>query len=236
MGHTFDLRILLYLNSTAPPNSWGATFWDFVGQNPLCRGFPIFFSVVVLWFSNDSIERRSRMLLGLLGTCAAVLLSVWLQHHLNVHTRPFLDPSLHLQSTPPAWSVGLEHLNSFPSDTATLFFSLATVILLENRIAGGVAFLWASIAAGAARVATGWHYPSDILGALLLGPSCVLLITRARPIQAFFARLLERSGQRIYIVHAILFLFLADAYVLLEGIQNSYVILGKISAYIVKQL
>jgi membrane-associated phospholipid phosphatase len=236
LAPNIDLRILLDLNSMVPPNSRGAIFWDFIGNNPLCRGFPIFFPVVALWFSSDYRRRRSRMLVGLLSTCVAVLLSVWIQHHINVHVRPFLDPTLHLQSTPPAWTVGLRHLNSFPSDTATLFFALTAVVFLENRMAGCIALLWSLIAACVARVATGWHYPSDVVGGFVLGVGCVFLATRIRPLLAFFERRLEQWQPRIYILHAILFLFLADAYVLFAGLQSFCNVFVQMGAYLIRQL
>jgi undecaprenyl-diphosphatase len=236
LAPNFDLRILLDLNSMVPPNSRGAIFWDFIGSNPLCRGFPVLFPVAVLWFSSDSRKRRSRMLVGLLSACLAVLLSVGIQHHINIHVRPFLDPTLHLQSTPPPWTLAFRHLNSFPSDTATLFFALTAVAFLEQRMAGCIAFLWSLIAACAARVATGWHYPSDIVGGFVLGIGCVILATRIRPIQTFFERRLERWQPRMYIVHALLFLFLADAYVLFSGLQSFYNVFAQTGAYLISKL
>jgi membrane-associated phospholipid phosphatase len=231
-----DLPLLLKLNSMVPAHSESATFWDFFGNNPLFRGFPVFFSVVALWFWSDNIARRSRMLIGLLSTCVAVVLSVQLQHHLHIHTRPFLDTTLHLQSTPNPLAVGLTNLNSFPSDTATLFFSLSMVVFLERRRAGCVVFLWALFTAGIARVVTGWHYPSDVVGSFVLGPSCVYFMTRIRPLRAYFERLLERWEPRVYIVDGLLFLFLADAYVSFSGLQSFFVVFGKFGAYLIKEL
>src|SRR5258705_1738527 len=123
-GNT-DLELLLTLNSLVESNDLHSRrLWD-VGSNPLFRGFPIFFPLVALWFSGDCIKRRSRMLAGLSATCLAVLLSVWLQHHITPHIRPLLDPALHLNIADPQWATVFKRQGSFPSDTATLFFSLA---------------------------------------------------------------------------------------------------------------
>ena len=92
------------------------------------------------------------------------------------------------------------------------------------------------IAACAARVATGWHYPSDIVGGFVLGIGCVILATRIRPIQTFFERRLERWQPRMYIVHALLFLFLADAYVLFSGLQSFYNVFAQTGAYLISKL
>src|SRR5205814_5579420 len=48
-----------------------------------------------------------------------------------------------------------DRLGSFPSDTATLFFALATIILIENRLLGVLCLVWAMMTAGVARVEIG---------------------------------------------------------------------------------
>jgi undecaprenyl-diphosphatase len=175
------------------------------------------------------------MLIGLLATTVATILSVWMQYHLAIHIRPFLDPTLHIHGIDPHLIVGWgsDRLNSFPSDSVTLFFSLATVIFLENRIAGCIAFLWSLVAIGISRVAMGWHYPSDIAGGLLLGIACVYLCTRIRPLRGFFERLLLRCEPRIYLIHVLVFFFLADAYTSFAGLQGFYLAFGTICGYLI---
>ena len=154
------------------------------------------------------------------ATCVATGLSVLLQHTLAIHMRPFLDPSLHLRFVDAGSAMNWNHANSFPSDTAALFFGLATVVFLEHRMAGRIAFLWSLVTVGIVRVALGWHYPSDIAGGLILGVSCVYLFTRIRFLERFCARMLQSCGPRFYLVHALLFIFLADAYSLFPGLQG----------------
>jgi|GEM_PF-723498 len=187
-----------------------------VGENPLFRNFPFFFPLLLFWFGNSSVERRSKILNGLLATCFAVFLSVTMQYVLQVHTRPLIDTSLHLHIVSPDW----DHQSSFPSDTAMLYFSLSTVLLLLNRRAGIIVFVWAAISAGLCRVAIGWHYPSDILGSLLIGPSVVYLFSK----QAFLNRWIERAlttlQEKMHIVNAFLVLFLAETYHLFPGLRS----------------
>jgi undecaprenyl-diphosphatase len=190
-------------------------------NNALLRGLPIFFGLIALWFSGDCIKRRSRILVGLLAVCFATVLSVWLQFHLVTHTRPFLDSALHLTIANPQWSLNWERTASFPSDTATMFFALATVILLENRLVGLICFLWVAAIIAAPRVAFGWHYPSDMIGSLLLGPGFVLLFNRLPYLRMLFERLLTLFASRMYLVHALLFLFLEDASHLFVSLQHT---------------
>jgi hypothetical protein len=81
-----DLELLQALNSLVGSNK---LLWSF-GNNTLIRGFPIFFPLIALWFSSDCIKRRSRMLAGLSATCFAVVLPVWLQHHITPPHSPAL--------------------------------------------------------------------------------------------------------------------------------------------------
>jgi undecaprenyl-diphosphatase len=213
-----------------PTDPLGERIFTFLGDNHLFRGFPTFFPLVALWFSTKCEGRRSRMLVGLFATCIATVSSVWAQNHITVHTRPFLDKALHLQGIDPRYTQGWEHLGSFPSDTGMLFFALATVVFLENRIAGSIAFFWSLLTVGFVRTALGWHYPSDMLASLVLGPGLVYIFTRIRFIGAASERFIQMCEPRIYFLHALLFIFLADAYSLFLGIRgflNGFVLVGR---------
>ncbi|MBR0696607.1 phosphatase PAP2 family protein [Bradyrhizobium lablabi] len=213
----WDRELLLTLNSLVgldgPHYVWG------LASNALFRGFPIFFAWFVLWFSRDCIRRRSRMLVALLAVCLATVLSVWLQFHLATHTRPILDPALHLNIIDPGsnW----DRTGSFPSDTATVFFALATVILLENRVVGLICLLWVAAVIAIPRVVVGWHYPSDVVGSLLLGPGFVLLFDKVPYLRMLFERSLRLFEGRMYLVHALLFVLMADASHLFDGLQHA---------------
>ncbi len=221
-----DIDLLLTLNSLVGSNV-DIRLWDF-GNYQVVRGFPIFFSLVALWFSDNCIKRRSRMLAGLSATCLAVLLSVWLQHHITPHIRPLLDPALHLNIADPQWATVFKRQGSFPSDTATLFFSLAAIIFLENRLVGCLCFLWVLVIIGAIRVVFGWHYPSDIVGSLILGPACVYLFIKIPYLVPLFERALKLFESRMYIVHALLFVFLVEASNLFLGFQQILFIILKV--------
>ena len=217
MSNNWDVRVLYELNSLIPSGPLAARLFASFANNALLRGLPIFFPLVALWFSQDSRKRQSRMMVGLFATCIATVCSLRLQSLLLLHTRPFLDPALHLQGLNLTEFGGWDHSASFPSDTATLFFSLATVIFLENRIAGGIAFFWSLLTVGLVRAALGWHYPSYVAGSFVLGPTVVYLITRIRFLVTASERLVEWFEPRIYILNALLFVFLADAYSLFQG-------------------
>jgi len=215
-----DREILLTLNAFGGGNN---TLWD-LANNSLFRGFPVFFSLVALWFSSDQPERRGRMLAGLLAVCLATMLSVWSQFHTAVHIRPILDLAIPLDTVIPRtpW----DRTNSFPSDTATLFFSLAAVVFVEKRTIGLLCFVWVAAIVAIPRVIVGFHYPSDIIGALVLGPALVFSFATLPYPRGLFERALRWFEGRLYIVHALLFIFLAEAFDLFPSLQA----LGKVLA------
>jgi membrane-associated phospholipid phosphatase len=200
-----DKEILQTLNSFAGNNTH---LWK-LANNSLFRGFPLFFSLPALWFSGDHRERRGRMLAGLLAVCLATILSVWLQFHVAIHTRPILDPALHLETVIPPWT--WDRMSSFPSDTATLFFGLAAVVFVEERFVGLFCFVWVAVIIAIPRVIFGFHYASDIIGSLALALACVFIFARSPYPRRLFERALTLFEGRMYIVHALFFVFLAEA-------------------------
>lgn len=212
-----DKEILLTLNSFGRGHE---NLWEFA-SNSLFRGFPLFFSLPALWFSGDDRERRGRMLAGLIAVCLATILSFWFQVHIVVHTRPILDPGLHLETVIQTWS--WDRTSSFPSDTATLYFGLAAVIFAEKRWVGLFCFVWVAAIIAIPRVIFGLHYASDIIGSLVLGPACVFIFAKSSYPRSLFERALMWFEGRMYIVHALLFVFLTEA----SGLFLSLQALGK---------
>lgn len=216
-----DLKILLEFNSLIPASRVGAKLFWFLSNNPIFRSLPIFLSLGALWFQGNDRTRRARMAVGLFAVCMALGISIIVQGHFETRLHPSLDPALHLKGV----GLGILPLDygrpwSFPSDTATLYFALSTVVLLANRKAGAVCMAWCLFTFGFMRIALGWHYPSDVAMGIALGSGLVFLLTRIKPLTAWVERLLERCEPRIYLVHAVFLLFLAEAYSEFPGIQG----------------
>ena len=219
-GVHLDTELLLTFNGLLQTHSWLPKTVSGLALNPIARGFAVFVPLVVLWFSPDHIARRGRITLGLAGACFGTLISVLLQKHLHVAVRPLFDPSLHLYQgfhlDPTVW----DRFDSFPSDTATLYFALSTVIFLEWRWAGVLAYIWSFITVGICRVAMGFHYPSDVAGGIILGVGTVYLFSSIPLFTNWTQYQLERSEARKPWIYAALFLFLADAYSQFQGLQG----------------
>ena len=161
------------------------------------------------------------MLAGLLAVCLTTVLSFWLQFHLTTHTRPLLDQTLPLKVVDPAWRLIWGRTGSFPSDTATLFFAIATVIFLENRLIGLFCFLWTIGIIAIPRVIFGFHYPSDIFWGMILGWGGVLLFSNIPFLQIQLERTLVWFEGRMHLVHAFLFLYLAETYNMFRSMEGA---------------
>jgi undecaprenyl-diphosphatase len=76
------------------------------------------------------------------------------------HPRPFITYSVHQLISESGWS--------FPSGHATFFFALATAVYLYNK-KWGRGFFIAALIMTISRIIAGIHYPSDILGGMVIG-------------------------------------------------------------------
>ena len=80
-------------------------------------------------------------------------------------------------------------------------------------------FVWVAAIIAIPRVIFGFHYASDIIGSLVLGPACVFIFAKGPYPRRLFERTLTLLEDRLYIVHALLFVFLAEASTLFLSLE-----------------
>ena len=226
-----DLAILEALNGFVADKG----FWYFVfsalGNNPLLRGAPVFASLAMVSFSEPATRVKSRIILGLFGTLLAVVVSVWCQNHLHVHLRPVFDDSLNIKDVE-GWAASKntwgKRIYSLPSDTATAYFAIATIVYLQRKYLGLFCFSWILLTVGIGRVVLGLHYPSDMLAGFFLGFGLAYLFTNFKMAQDLLTRLMQRydASNRIYMTF--ICLFSAEAYSLFPGLEEIYLLLMKL--------
>ncbi|MCC3371496.1 undecaprenyl-diphosphatase [Cohnella sp. REN36] len=112
-----------------------------------------------LWFTGKATNQKLVFYAGLSAAVALLIGSMVISPAVN-HPRPFVVHDIH-QLIPHAPDA------SFPSDHATLAFSLAFSVYFVRRKLGA-ALLGLALLTGIARVYVGVHYPGDILGAIAL--------------------------------------------------------------------
>ncbi|MDP9054262.1 MAG: phosphatase PAP2 family protein [Acidobacteriota bacterium] len=186
-----DRSVLLFVNSLA--GRWLALdhMASAVDGLHLLNGIPLLSILVYRWFSAvrcGEEDERNLLLRDFSAVVIAGPLSRTLQFLLNFHPRPLHDPSLHIRISPIVDPNELNGWGSFPSDHASLYFAMAIVIALHCRRGIAIAAsLFATIVL-VPRVYFGYHWPSDILGGLVVAAGAVLLCRHTIP---------KRSADRI---------------------------------------
>ena len=158
-------------------------------------------------------------------------ISLYCQTHLHIHLRPIFDGSINvcnlLKWDKSDWG---NRLYSFPSDTATIYFALSSIIFLQNRTLGLFCFIWTVFTMGLSRIALGIHYPSDIAGGLILSFTVIRAFSRIKIIQKKIESLLIKYDPKFHWFNILLVLFCAEAYSLFPSVQKiiSFIVHGRL--------
>lgn len=154
-----DLKLFYELNS-------------FAGKSALLDNVIIFFAnylafilavvfLVLVYRTRHSFRKKLMMLSIILFSSLFALFGVsGLIKLFYFRPRPFL--------THDVTQLFNETSHSFPSDHATFFFTLAFAVFFWNR-KWGFWFFVSALLMSVARIMSGVHYPSDVLGGMLIG-------------------------------------------------------------------
>jgi membrane-associated phospholipid phosphatase len=126
----------------------------------------------LIWFDIPNAASRASIVAGVIGASFAAILSRVFQLILPTHLRPLHNSALGFVVPHGVDPNVLNNWNSFPSDTGSLIFGLATVIAITRPTLGIAAFVWAAVCTSS-RIFQGLHYPSDIIGAVGLSVAIV---------------------------------------------------------------
>lgn len=160
----YDIFIFNFINGFA--TRFG--FLDMLGIF-LAKCSPYFLGILLLFFlfwpKEDKEKNRAMVLVAIMAGLIARFLLKSIILLFYSRPRPYVSlPSAHkLIST-----IASDNFQSFPSGHAIFFFALSTVIYKFNKKLG-ILFFSSSILMGVARVFTGVHWLSDIVGGLVLG-------------------------------------------------------------------
>jgi len=119
-----------------------------------------------------SDARRHVLLLAVIAAVAALVVNAVLNRAVP-RARPFSTLPAHVLVAAP-------HDPSFPSDHAAVTSAIGIVLLLGGAPAVGALGLAGAVLIRVARIVVRVHYPSDILGGMLVGALCGISAVRAR--------------------------------------------------------
>lgn len=135
----------------------------------------VFYALLLLWlWVRAGATGDGRRILLLAAFAAALSLGV--NAVLNVvapRPRPFLVLPAHVL-VPQARDA------SFPSDHAAVTTAIGVALILGGPAVWGVAATIGAVLIGIARVMVGVHYPSDIVGGVVVGGGCAAAVIGAR--------------------------------------------------------
>lgn len=167
MPQSFDLPAVLSIQSfilSSPP--WMAGLAIFLARWMIFLEAGI---IPFLYFTGQKVKKTAAVQAALsLGTALALVSVI---SHFILRTRPFLASHAVTLLVPPPLKT------SFPSGHTAAAFAIAFAIVMagKSRSLGIVAIILAcSIAFG--RIAVGVHYPTDLLGGLLVGLLAFIIV------------------------------------------------------------
>jgi undecaprenyl-diphosphatase len=168
----FDFQLFRLINNLAGHNA----FLDglarlFVNEYFLTTIMSLI--LIVFWFEGQDRDQRERNQRAILRAIVALFIAnivLKLCNLIYFRPRPFVNHEVNLLFYHPTDS-------SFPSNPATVGFSVATAIWLYNRRLGASLLVLATLF-GLSRIYCGVHYPSDIIAGALLGALSAYLVVR----------------------------------------------------------
>lgn len=155
-----DNKMFYWLYGLAGRSEWGDALIIFLGEYLIFFVLLVFVLFALRGYLRDGLMATKPYFYAILSSFVARFLVVSTFRFFYEHPRPFTALSLSslLESTS----------NSFPSGHTITIFSLAGAAWFFNRKLSYFLIV-AGLLVGAARVAGGVHYPSDIAGGIILG-------------------------------------------------------------------
>jgi len=144
-------------------------------------------ALVVIWFFNGPREKATALRVTIAGLLGWLALNSIISHFF-FRTRPSINAAKEL----------LFHLpdKSFPSDHATLGFTLAFGFWLAGYRKLGIFFLVLTATFSTLRVFTGLHFTTDILGGITVGLVMAWLSqTLKRPFDQYIGELIMKIAK-----------------------------------------
>ncbi len=159
----------------------------------LFKGLPVMAVIWFYWFDAGDAKSNTRrtIIAALIGCVLAVFIARLINNIAPHQERPFANaalPYIDYIGLAARESQSLFDWNSFPSDHAALFVSLAAGIFMLSRRVGALVFLYVLLVIALPRIYLGLHYATDIIAGTAIGLGSVWLCTRKSVVDLYGAR------------------------------------------------
>jgi undecaprenyl-diphosphatase len=232
--NVFDESIVLFVNQFVRHSKIFDLIVVEVANNELLKGGVLAFVIWCLWFKPDTNQKEIRITLisTFIGSLAAVFIGRILPLTLPFRSRPIFEHDIHLVMPYYFYNFGLDKLSSFPSDHATLFFSISTGIYFASKKIGRWMILYTLIFIASPRIYLGFHYPTDILMGAFIGVAIVTLANMQWVKAKASSKIYTLSEQHPQIFYPLMFILTFQISVLFIDLRQ----IAKLASNIVKLL
>jgi undecaprenyl-diphosphatase len=177
-----------------------------ISDNHLLKG-GVFFAVLWgFWFRASDTQAKTRTILiaNLFASQFTIILNQVLKMAAPMRLRPYFAslPGVYFP-----FDIGIKSVSSFPSDHATLFFTLATGFWFVSRYIGIAAWFYATLVICLPRLILGMHYPSDLLAGAFIGGASAYLLNVSRIRETIARPVLHWMEKHPALFYAAFFLF-----------------------------
>ncbi|RXZ32883.1 phosphatase PAP2 family protein [Oxalobacteraceae bacterium CAVE-383] len=229
-NNALNLAVIAWLGRFTMVSAHFNQFVHYISGSNLVKGYPMMAAIWYFWCRDADPGKPTRRIV--IGTLAGCFLAVFLARVINnigaFQPRPVANNALlfpHFAGLPDPASQALYIWNSFPSDHAAMYFSLAAGMFLISRRFGVFAYLYVFLFIALPRMYLGLHYATDIIAGAFLGVACVLLFNgRAvvrlyeRPYQSLLDRYPAAFQTVLFLICIELSMTFDDVRELVEGI------------------
>jgi membrane-associated phospholipid phosphatase len=225
-----NLAVIAWLGRFTTSSAHFNQFMHYISGSNLVKGYPMMAAIWFFWCrdADPKLNTRRVVIATIFGCFLAVFLARLINNIGPFQPRPIANnalPLYHYVGVPEPASQALYIWNSFPSDHAAMYFSLAAGMFLISRRFGAAAYLYVLLFIALPRMYLGLHYTTDIIAGALLGIGCTLLFNSKsvvrlyeRPYQNLLDRYPAAFQTALFLISIELSMTFEDIRKLVEGI------------------
>lgn len=166
-------------------------------------------------------QRRVKIILALLSSLVAIFIGRVVVHVTPERVRPFINPQLSLVLPYGVQTDNVDHLSSFPSDHAVLFYSIVTGLFLVSKRIGLMALLYTSVFIILTRVYFCYHYATDVIVGGIVGFLTTYIICKNQWLQKMGGEIYHFSKEKPQLFYPAFFLLSYQLANLFEELRSA---------------